>query len=203
MSGDIAGQSGKVGPGDWKGIELTTANEISYSASSSVELITGNKTSFVVGNYLSTAGPFTNKVYGGEYVQYYPGIKTDIIYWTEKVQCNSRVITAAKDHYYLRKLKAVQSEVTVAQDKLDTAQSNFEVAENDFSAVDFRAYFDNLETVTTNLRLAESNLEAVKNNAVSKQSKLVSEISTSKLDQVSARLVSGDVTVDNNKLKML
>jgi len=65
--------------GEFPGITFSsTDGKFKFESAEWNSTTIGNKDDWVIGFYTSLAGPFTNKLYGGEYVQYYPGYKVDI-----------------------------------------------------------------------------------------------------------------------------
>lgn len=65
--------------GEFPGITFSsTDGKFKFESAEWNSTTIGNKDDWVIGFYTSLAGPFTNKLYGGEYVQYYPGFKIDI-----------------------------------------------------------------------------------------------------------------------------
>ncbi len=104
---------------------------------------------------------------------------------------------------YLNQLQAIQSDFNVAVQQMHACENKLYAAQNDFGCVNARTYMNNLDTAMNQLALAQNNVEVKKNQAFTEQSAIVAKVTESNLEQARARLIAGDIQVQNNKLLML
>ncbi|MCL9780941.1 hypothetical protein M9194_05785 [Vibrio sp. S4M6] len=182
---------------EFPGISISTSDGIDFKSSEWCAITVGNKDDWVIGNYFSVAGPFTNKIYGGEYVQYYPGQKIDIHYWTHKFHGWQGVYTAAKDAYYMNKLEAIQENVNVTATAFNACNAELstiaETVRTSQNEINFRTLYTQVGQINTEkneLSTRANGLNVEKNKIVSKLSETQLNKSTAMLNSINTQITS-------------
>ncbi|CAH0539381.1 hypothetical protein [Vibrio marisflavi] len=183
--------------GEFPGITFSsTDGKFSFDSAEWNSTTIGNKDDWVIGFYTSVAGPFTNKLYGGEYVQYYPGYKVDIGGVKKKFEASWLGFSLDRFKCSTNNTDAISNNVSVHSNSISARTDSIDVASVQTESID-------LSLAARGMSLENSQL-AVDNTKIKQRSNSVNihDAEIRKL-VLGSNLESNQASVENGGIKVI
>ncbi|MCL9783052.1 hypothetical protein M9194_16610 [Vibrio sp. S4M6] len=189
--------------GEFPGITFSsTDGKFKFESAEWNSTTIGNKDDWVIGFYTSLAGPFTNKLYGGEYVQYYPGFKIDIGGVKKKYEASWLGFSLERFKCSAQDTEVVDNRVSVSQESVHSSAQSVESVVNHLDNVAVRVNKSGVVMRSNNLNLAQDGIRQRSSSMFVARSGLSNVSAEAEVRQRQSSVESGGIRLVGRRLTM-